>query len=144
MNQLTKSNSGFFGPKLVQNQGSTEQQEVANVKFVETNAYNYGVPQQVQINKKNKSLTRKTVMTKSNVLGSIEQHPQASSIVTADIYVYARKRPKLPSEIQFNDAVLVENSECITEQNKYSIQSKSICVNELKSAVDGTPVLRKV
>lgn len=67
-----------------------------------------------------------------------------SSFVTADIYVYARKRPQLACEAQFNDAVHVEQIEHLNDQNRHLFSSSNICINEVKTAVDGTPILRKV
>jgi arabinogalactan endo-1,4-beta-galactosidase len=67
------------------------------------------------------------------------------SILTTDIYVYARKRPKLESEEKFDDMIQVgneNNSNASSLNNRFA--TLSICINEIKNAVDGTPILRKV
>jgi hypothetical protein len=45
--------------------------------------------------------------------------------------VYARKRPKLSCESSLEDVLLVDTDH------------SSICVNEAKSALDGSPILRR-
>ncbi len=123
-----KQNDEYFGPKL----SVPQLNEIQNIQLVKTNNYNYGVPQ-VQPTIVNKKLKK----SKSNHL--LNQEPgQSNNIVTNDIYVYARKRPKLPCENKYQDVILVnENSD--KSKSKFS----TICVNESKQAVDGTPVLRK-
>ncbi|CAF0861459.1 unnamed protein product [Brachionus calyciflorus] len=126
LNTGTKSASNFFGPKI-----HTTNKEIANVELVTTKTYNYGVPQ--NLNNKNKGFIRKTVSI-SNVKSNENTKAQLNNALTTnEIYVFARKRPKLQSEADFQDVVCVD----------YNENSGDICVNEIKTAVDGTPILRK-
>jgi hypothetical protein len=126
----------FFGPKL--QQFIDNQKNISNVKLIETNNYNYGVPLQQQIKygkKMNYLYNKKCYFNLAN------QQTSKSKLVTNDIYVYARKRPILQSESNFSDVVVIGNESGNNENNEIT---KNICVNELKSSVDGTPILRKV
>lgn len=141
-------NSNFFGPKLPlknntdnnNNNNNFEQKEANNVKIIETQTYNYGVPQKQQIHlnthshkRPNYGSSNSSRKTKSNSYKDNHNHTNRNK-VTADIFVYARKRPLLESESHFNDAIVIENG---------FEETKNICVNEMKSLVDGTPLLRK-
>ena len=109
--------SNFFGPKL-QTVNTNEQQSqqpkdnIAHVKVVETQTYNYGVPvknqqQQPQsgfIHKRHYSSTLHNKKTKSSA-----PNVNSDNKVTADIFVYARKRPILETETQFSDAITIED-----------------------------------
>jgi hypothetical protein len=140
LSKVTKnSNTNFFGPKLSSNNNNNNvEQETANVKIVETQTYNYGVPQkQQQVNAQSykRHHVHNNRRAKSNSNHDYHHHQQNNTNkVTADIFVYARKRPLLDSESQFNDAVFIENN---------ADETRNICVNEMKSLVDGTPLLRK-
>lgn len=90
----------------------------------------------------------------------------SSQRVTSDIFVFARKRPKLECESNFDDMISVvdqqSSSNCNQEdlsdqghheyanvinhdfQRRPTTTTGSICVNECKSTVDGTAILRKV
>ena len=75
----------------------------------------------------------------------VNQQTSKSKLVTNDIYVYARKRPMLQSESNFSDVVVIGNESNSSINNDHTNEiSQYICINELKSSVDGTPVLRKV
>jgi hypothetical protein len=145
----TSSPGLLFGPKLSQNQTESDK-----VQCVEARNYNYGVPlleqQSNHINmRKSKSFIRK-IYHQVNFSGNnsnklANSNTSSSSVAKAGIFVFARKRPKLPCEAKFNDVVdvnLYENSD--TKINSRSNSSTYICVNEIKSAVDGTSFLRKV
>lgn len=139
--QINRMSSKFFGPKL-------EQKEVSNVKLIENNNYNYGVPsqqQQQQQQKKSKfSLNKKPNYGANKTLNEGSNGQVANStVITTDIFVYARKRPMLTCEANFTDVVILDkNSECLEDDNE--AHTNSICINEFKNAVDGTPILRKV
>ena len=49
---------------------------------------------------------------------------------SADIYVFARKRPKLGCEANLNDVIEIENA--------------AIRVTEIKQALDGANLIKKV
>ena len=136
-----------FGPKLSEaTQAEYGSKNATNVQLVETNSYNYGVPLLQQQHKKQQQAA--AALKKKRIVATAQRSNQASSggepclpsIVTADIYVYARKRPKLSCEAKFNDVVVV-NSCGESMGNK---TAPSICINEMKSALDGSPILRKV
>ena len=121
---ISKSSTNFFGPKLLK-----KPKEITNVQFIENQNYNYGVPAQQQA-KRHRVASNK-----------VKPQPTGDTVaprVTADIFVYARKRPKLHCEAKFNDVVVVDGD------SDDRMHSSYICVNETKLAVDGTPVLRKV
>ena len=101
--------------------------------------YNYGVPvqQQQQHNQGVHTRNRHKVVNAKKTKPA-QTNVEAAPKLTADIYVFARKRPKLACEAKFNDVVVVENG------NERQPQNEFICVNEMKLAVDGTPILRKV
>jgi len=99
---------------------------IENVQLIKTNTYNYGVPHQMQ-----KVLIKKS---KSNHNLPIETTTNSSTLTTNEIYVYARKRPKLACESKFSDVIQIQSS---------SKSAASIFVNESKQAVDGSPILRK-
>ena len=128
MNNNLKKQNEYSDQKL----SIPQLNEIKNIQLVKTNNFNYGVPQ-VQptiVNKKPKK-------SKSNHL--FNQEPlQSNNIVTNNIYVYARKRPMLPSENKFQDVILVNEN-----NGKSKSKFSCICVNESKLAVDGTPILRK-
>ena len=133
--KVNKASENFFGPKL------NSQYEIQNVEFVDRQNYNYGVPVAQSDAHKNKGYihsNHKKLRSQSHHQFNSDAQPK-SNITTADIFVYARKRPKLACEAQFNDAIVIENSE---SGNNY--ETNSVCVNEVKSLVDGTPILRKV
>jgi hypothetical protein len=120
--------------------------EIRNVKLIRTNSYNYGVPQSQETNtfKRQKSFNGGFIKpTFSNqYMQSNTNEPKSTQIQTSDIYVFARKRPKLETESQFDDVVYIEKS--LNLKEKKSPATTSICINEVKNAVDGTPILRKV
>lgn len=58
-------------------------------------------------------------------------HDTISYAKPAEIYVYARKRPLLPTEMNFQDAITVPDN-------------KRILITENKSNLDCTPLLKKV
>ena len=130
-----------FGPKL--SQAASTEYGSKNVQLIEANSYNYGVPLLQQQHKKQQQAA---FLKKKRTAAASQRSNQASgesclpSIVTADIYVYARKRPKLSCEAKFNDVVVV-NSAGESMGNK---TAPSICITEMKSALDGSPILRKV
>ena len=161
--QIRKKNSTtYFGPRLAINQMQSNQNnnnDVAQVHVVANKNYNYGVPNQPQNNKRSKSFIRKVYTTTGRSKSNIENHHNqgqipCSTAVKTDIFVYARKRPKLPCEAKYSDVICIDNSENGDENeylNQYtpptcnsSNQTNTICVDEIKNAVDGTPVLRKV
>ncbi|RNA15525.1 Kinesin KIF24 [Brachionus plicatilis] len=121
----SKSSSNFFGPKI-----NSVGREFGNVELVNSKGYSYGVPQNLA--SKNKGFIRKTPAV-STRLGEVASAQTNSTLVTNEIFVFARKRPQLPSEAEYKDSVLVESGEC----------AANICVDEVRQAVDGTPVLRK-
>lgn len=166
--------AGFFGPKLAVNSHHTSG---TSKQITETKVnYNYGVPSNSSSKKKSgikhqpSGFIRKTytplVAPSSRQTDSVSaSRPVVSSQQSkAEILVYARKRPKLPSEANFNDVICIDNnsdrkvadnidlygsrlkSDSSTRSNISSSRHKNnmICVDELKSAVDGTPILRKV
>jgi hypothetical protein len=97
---------------------------IENVQLIKTNTYNYGVPQMQKVSiKKSKSNHNLPIETTNS-----------STLTTNEIYVYARKRPKLACESKFSDVIQIQLS---------SSKSASIFVNESKQAVDGSPILRK-
>ena len=65
------------------------------------------------------------------VSSSHNQFDSASYAKPAEIYVYARKRPLLANEIKFRDTILVPDS-------------KNMLIEEHKSNLDCTPLLKKV
>lgn len=154
----------FFGPKLHQQIKQIEN-EIANVKLIETNTYNYGVPQSDVTVKRTKSADNK-IHSKSHSNLNLQQQQQSqlnlAPKMTSEIYVFARKRPKLDCESNFTDVISIQNSddaqyvsdleheEFHDHERDHESQPtprlssiKSICVNEVKSTVDGTPILRK-
>jgi hypothetical protein len=115
----TNINSQHFGPRLFNNK---------QIQFVEMKGYNYGVPKTQEHTRKSNSQrgSRTSRSAKS-------QTNEPSELISemADIYVFARKRPKLACEMKFNDVVSVDNED-------------RIVLNEFKKAVDGTDILRQV
>ncbi len=84
--------------------------------------YNYGVP---------KTAARQQVPRRAKTgRGSVTPVRHAA----AEIYVFARKRPRLACEASYEDVVQVG-----LEQ-----QQAVICISETKAALDGTPILKKV
>jgi hypothetical protein len=165
-----KSSGHFFGPKLQQQQQQQLENEISNVRLVETTAYNYGVPHQSALDHQHPTTTSAAGRTRSadkmssrsqSNINNEQQRLVNSHKVTSEIYVFARKRPKLDCEASFSDVITIDNnSESNTnvplsdseskscsyknENNNNNNNTKSICVNEIKSTVDGTPILRKV
>ena len=137
-----RTSAKFFGPKLLAN---SRPEEISNVQFIENSNYNYGVPASQLLAQKNKNLRSKSANRRSSTFATTNAGaesgagPSQPPIATADIFVYARKRPMLMSESHFTDAVVVENSDAEAQ-----LMSTSICINEMKNTVDGTPILRKV
>lgn len=87
--------------------------------------------------------------------GRVTQQQQQR--VTSDIFVFARKRPKLDCESNFDDVISVidrnsgeyhhhhhQQQKTATSLMMMTPRTGSICVNECKSTVDGTAILRKV
>lgn len=121
----SKSVSNFFGPKI-----NSLGKEISNVELINDKGYNYGVP---QIYNKNKGFIKKNTSVSTRLSENPAQQI-SSTLVTNEIFVFARKRPKLATEAEYQDSVLVENGE----------NQGNICINEVKQAVDGSPILRKV
>jgi hypothetical protein len=173
MRKVAQTNgAGFFGPRLTPTTLLNNQpRDTAQVHVIENSNYNYGVPVQPQSNTSNRPKSFIRTNYKSNSASgrnsNINHHANSANTnktnntaVKADIFVYARKRPKLPSEAKYNDVICIENSseEYFNEDEASEYISSyrdptrvnanqrmnSICVDELKSSVDGTPVLRKV
>jgi hypothetical protein len=125
-----KTKGSYFGPQLKNSQ----------IEHVEMKNYNYGVPnkqqnQHIEIN--NKKHTHRSVSSSAGTkqrksISSVETNNlnNENSFEMADIYVFARKRPKLACELKLNDAVIVEDP--------------TIVINQAKLAVDGTEILRQV
>jgi hypothetical protein len=130
---VQKSATKFFGPKLLH--AHNQNKEIANVQHVQTSTYNYGVPLQEQQKQQQRMRKQASVQQQSAFFNT-------NIIIAADIYVYARKRPKLLCESKYTDSVIV--SEANSEINNCNKSTSLICINEMKNAVDGTPVLRKV
>ena len=98
-------------------------------------SYNYGVPNQA--NKRN-SNHRVHYQHESNgkhgsifVSSSHKESDVISYAKPAEIYVYARKRPLLSSESNFQDAISIPNN-------------KHIIIAQNKANLDCTPLLKKV
>lgn len=107
-----------------------------SVKSVESRHYDYGVP---KVASKNTNALRKKQQqqfSKQRAKSVTNASVSKSIKTTSDIYVYARKRPKLACEANFRDIIDVKPSDIRNPA--------TICVNEMKSALDGTPVLKKV
>ncbi|CAF0793299.1 unnamed protein product [Adineta ricciae] len=85
------------------------------VEHVKVKSYNYGVP----TNKRSRPNTHRHYPTETNSYGK-----------PAEIYVYARKRPLLPSETNFEDIIAVPDD-------------KRIIIAENKANLDCTPLLKK-
>jgi hypothetical protein len=162
------NNNNFFGPKLQPK--TMEIGGISNVKKIENNNYNYGVPQTAQRqllpqqkhHQSNKLLDKKQQkyldkigrnLYKSKSNSNLNSDRTATNVggansqrVTSDIYVFARKRPKLECESNFNDVIAVEKNSDFDKNEFYDRNEMPglICVNECKSTVDGTAVLRKV
>ena len=126
-----KSKSSYFGPQLKSSQ----------IEHVEMKNYNYGVPnkqqqQNIDLNNNKKLNNQRSVSSslgvkqRKVVANSENNMLTESNFEMADIYVFARKRPKLACEFKLNDAVLVEDP--------------TIVINQAKCAVDGTEILRQV
>lgn len=190
------SSSKFFGPKL-----SNSNDANRLVRKVDMNTYDYGVPQQAAstgrssgstaavnsgrlLDKKQQKYLEKfgRNLYHSKSIGDVNNHsnyntalnkPSQSQRVTSDIFVFARKRPKLECESNFDDMISVveqqqstsrnRNEEDLSDQGGHeyanvinhddfqrraaaqpTTTTGSICVNECKSTVDGTAILRKV
>jgi hypothetical protein len=119
--------------------------EIKNVKLIRTNSYNYGVPQSQETStlKRQKSFNGGFIKPSfSHQANQQNEPPKQTQIHTSDIYVFARKRPKLDTESQFDDVVHIENG--LNLKEKRAPATMAMCINEVKSAVDGTPILRKV
>lgn len=119
------------------------------VRKIDSQAYDYGVPQ-TQQQQRHEALSKR--LSTGSLLDKKQQKylekigrnlyqnattattNSSSQKVTADIYVFARKRPKLECEANFNDVISVDQT----------TSSGSICIHECKSSVDGTAILRKV
>lgn len=142
------------------------------MKKVDTNAYDYGVPQTAVIahsstpalktrpgtaasrilDKKQQKYLEKIGrnMLHSKSIGNHHDYQttngnksqQQQQRVTSEIYVFARKRPKLECESNYDDVISIDQG----SEFKNSSQGapRSICVNECKTTVDGTAILRKV
>lgn len=119
---LRQSSSGshLFGPQY-SNSGHTQ--------TVEANNYNYGVFKEAKSTRAGGQYRfgKRASQTKP----AIVQESTSNKIVAAEIYVFARKRPKLACESQFSDVLSVD------------MASGAICVQESRLALDGSPMLRR-
>ena len=128
---IANHKANFFGPQYTGNPN-----HLSNVYTVETQAYNYGVFKQPTNKQVVKKRGYQSVASARQRTSSVPATASNNKIVAADIYVFARKRPKLSCESNFNDVVVVEPRD---KQGQ-----AMICVNEMKAALDGTPILKKV
>lgn len=168
--------SKFFGPKLQSSGGGggdNQQQPRQVVRKIDNQVYDYGVPQS-QAHPSSSQTTKLLDKKQQKYLEKIGRNmygestqKSSSSKVTADIYVFARKRPKLECEANFNDVISVDrvvrdhdhhyrgqfdsssssSTSSLSDDTSLTQSQRrlgSICVHECKSSVDGTPILRKV
>ncbi len=117
--QMQANSNQHFGPKLFNSK---------QIQFVEMKAYNYGVP---KVHEAAKKPSQRGFLTSRSTKSMTSEPSESSSIEMADIYVFARKRPKLACEMKFNDVIAVQNQ-------------STIVLNESRKAVDGTDILRQV
>ncbi|CAF1528080.1 unnamed protein product, partial [Adineta steineri] len=126
LNQQPKTNNQqFFGPKSIVNRPA--------VQHVKVKSYNYGVP----TNKRQRNVSHRNhyqheaVQNHSSIF--VPSHTSTNDIISyakpAEIYVYARKRPLLLSEIDFYDTISVlDNKHLIIAENKANVD----CTSSLK------------
>lgn len=99
-------------------------------------SYNYGVPgtkQQETTNNRSHYENETNHPRQSSVFinSSRNSGDSVSFSKPAEIYVYARKRPLLSSEVSFQDIISVANN-------------KTLIIAENKANLDSTPLLKKV
>jgi hypothetical protein len=142
--RVQKVATKFFGPKLVH--AYNQNNEIANVQHIETSTYNYGVPLQQQQQHQHQQQQRMRQRASEQQQSSSHANTNNIIVACADIYVYARKRPKLLCESKYADSIVVgdESKSEINSICNRQTSTSQICINEMKNAVDGTPVLRKV
>ena len=115
-NTPTKNNNQrFLGPKSFLNRPA--------VQHVKVKSYNYGVP----TNRRQRNNNHESIFVSS----PRHAHDGISYAKPAEIYVYARKRPLLSTENNFQDSIAVPDN-------------KRIIIAENKANLDCTPLLKKV
>lgn len=97
--------------------------------MLQVKSYNYGVP----TNRRSRNTSHRTSFHHNSIFVSSPRHPTDPNSYgkPAEIYVYARKRPLLPAETNFQDTITVPDN-------------KRIIITENKANLDSTPLLKKV
>ncbi|CAF1214547.1 unnamed protein product [Didymodactylos carnosus] len=122
----SKNNSAqtFFGPKMFSNRPAVE--------HIKVNGYNYGIPTA----KRARTASYRTFTRRGFSSGTIFSPSRGGSNIStsyakpAEIYVYARKRPLLSTETNFNDAIITPDP-------------KRMIITEQKANLDCTSLLKK-
>ncbi|CAF1231475.1 unnamed protein product [Adineta ricciae] len=125
VHQQKSTHQQFFGPKSITNRPAVE--------HVKAKSYNYGVP----TNKRQRNVSQRIQYqheSNNNNNHAAIFVPSTSStaeIVSyakpAEIYVYARKRPLLLSEIDFYDTISVpDNKRIVIAENKANVDCTSL------------------
>ncbi|CAF0805376.1 unnamed protein product [Didymodactylos carnosus] len=122
-----KNNSAqkFFGAKIFLNRPLVE--------HVKVNGYNYGIPTAKRARSAPyRTFTQQDSVSSSKIFSSNVDGMTTSTLYAkpAEIYVYARKRPLLSTETNFNDGIIVPDQ-------------KRMIIAEKKSNLDRSPLLKK-
>ncbi|UJR28875.1 hypothetical protein I4U23_010097 [Adineta vaga] len=124
--QQRSTNQQFFGPKSIANRPT--------VQHVKVKSYNYGVPTNKRQRNASQRIHYQHESTGNHSSIFVSSNTNATESISyekpAEIYVYARKRPLLLSEIDFYDTISVPDN-------------KHIIIGENKANVDGTSSLKK-
>jgi hypothetical protein len=112
----------------------TEYQNILNNynsknNIIQVKSYNYGIP----TNRRPRNTSHRTSFHHGSIFVSSPRHANDLSSYgkPAEIYVYARKRPLLSNETNFQDTIAVSDN-------------KRIIITENKANLDCTPLLKKV
>jgi hypothetical protein len=114
-------NQRFLGPKSFLNRPA--------VQHIKVKSYNYGIP----TNRRSRNTSHRSSFHNGSIFVSSPRHHNdtISYGKPAEIYVYARKRPLLSTESNFQDTIAAPDN-------------KRIIITENKANLDCSPLLKKV